>query len=503
LVDAASGLIVNGTGTGAVDVGANIAAGALIGASTSAITQGVGLATGIQNSFSWAGLAEGAIGGAIGGGLAAEGAFGGLSNSLGLGAIGQAGLQGMAASALSQGVGLATGLQKNFNFLDVAEAGVEAAGTTAILQADNQTASAGVQDETVDDVINKYAGEYEVSGGGTTAGTQLAGDFASDAVNDPTAQAAANAAASAGPASSDAGSGGDVDAAEAAGYSLQQIAQHILNGDVYNTQFGGWLPAGAFYRSDWAAWAATYGENISGWFVYGPQPEDQPGEPMDVDVDPIPVEKLGYYPDTIPGSSSNSAANGSVDAVVGLTSWVGANGIYASEGRLSYTAALSSLDPADQIGRTNIKVYYRSITPQPERALIDWLRPGTGPRPGSNMSANISNATWDEGFEVLGKVGKVSLAASVAYDIYDVANSSNRVQTAYADAGSTAGGIAGGWAGAETGALVGAGIGVWFGGVGAAPGAFIGGVVGGIAGSVGGGYYGGQAGQYLYNRYGR
>jgi LysM repeat protein len=110
-------------------VAGGILAGAASGIAASVVSQGMGLATGIQNSFSWAGVAEGALGGAIGGALSAEGAFAST------GAFGAAVLQGATGSVLSQSVGLATGLQKSFNFLDVATAGIEAGGTTAILQA--------------------------------------------------------------------------------------------------------------------------------------------------------------------------------------------------------------------------------------------------------------------------------------------------------------------------------------------------------------------------------
>ena len=195
--------------------------------------------------------------------------------------------------------------------------------------------------------------------------------------------------------------------------------------------------------------------------------------------------------------------NGGKDAAIGLGGWIGATGYATGAVRNAYQNDVAGLDPADSAGRTRLKVYYRSVTPQPMRAFVEMTRPGTGPRLGSNVSANLSNAGWNTAGEVFSTVGKVSLAGTIAYDAYDIATSNNRVQTASVDVGSTAGGVAGGWAGAEAGAAIGAGIGVWFGGVGAVPGAFIGGVIGGIAGSVGGGYYGGQAGQYLYNKYGK
>ena len=97
-----------------------VAAGAIGAIAGSIVSQGVGLATGIQSKFNWAAVGEAAIGGAVGGGVAASDAFSGLD----LGSFGTGVLQGVTGSVVSQGIDVATGLQSKFNWADVAEAGV-------------------------------------------------------------------------------------------------------------------------------------------------------------------------------------------------------------------------------------------------------------------------------------------------------------------------------------------------------------------------------------------
>ncbi|MBV8978313.1 MAG: LysM peptidoglycan-binding domain-containing protein [Alphaproteobacteria bacterium] len=103
-----------------------VAAGAIGGAAGSIVSQGVGLATGIQKSFNWGAVGMAALGGAIGAGLGpnaltgANGAFGSL------GTVGGAIARGVLGNVLTQGIGVATGLQKSFDWAGVAAAGVAA-----------------------------------------------------------------------------------------------------------------------------------------------------------------------------------------------------------------------------------------------------------------------------------------------------------------------------------------------------------------------------------------
>ena len=104
-----------------------VGAGALAGAAGSLVSQGVGLATGLQDKFSFKNVALAALGGAVGAGLAPgglagpSGAFGKIGSSLATDV-----LRGVATSAITQGIGVATGLQSKFDFVGVAAAGVGA-----------------------------------------------------------------------------------------------------------------------------------------------------------------------------------------------------------------------------------------------------------------------------------------------------------------------------------------------------------------------------------------
>ncbi|MEA3065957.1 MAG: trimeric autotransporter adhesin, partial [Sphingomonadales bacterium] len=121
-------------GIGAVAAGTTgLSAGALIGigvasaAAGSIASQGFGVATGIQDKFSWKAVALAAIGGGVGAGFAASGIFSGIGNN-----VLRAAVSGAASSALTQGIGVATGLQDKFDWAGVAAAGIGAAASTAV-----------------------------------------------------------------------------------------------------------------------------------------------------------------------------------------------------------------------------------------------------------------------------------------------------------------------------------------------------------------------------------
>jgi hypothetical protein len=106
------------TGTaigGAAAFGGAVLGGVAAGVAGSIASQGVGLATGIQDRFSWKGVALAGISAGVGAGLGAV--------IPGIGAVGGA-LRSAAGSVVSQGIGLATGLQKKFDWAGVAAAGV-------------------------------------------------------------------------------------------------------------------------------------------------------------------------------------------------------------------------------------------------------------------------------------------------------------------------------------------------------------------------------------------
>jgi YD repeat-containing protein len=98
-----------------------MAAGAIGAAAGSIVSQGVGVATGIQSSFNWKGVALSALSGGIGGGI---GPITGLQGASGVGGILQSAARGALASAATQGIAVATGLQDKFSWTSVAVAGV-------------------------------------------------------------------------------------------------------------------------------------------------------------------------------------------------------------------------------------------------------------------------------------------------------------------------------------------------------------------------------------------
>jgi hypothetical protein len=130
----ATGLIA---GEGASMLGGIAAAalgGAIGGAAGSIASQAVGMMTGLQSKFDWKGVGMAAIGGAIGGGLGKLGTLAQIGKVTGnLGKVGEflsrgsflsGAVRGVLANTLTQGIGIATGLQKKFDWLGVATAGL-------------------------------------------------------------------------------------------------------------------------------------------------------------------------------------------------------------------------------------------------------------------------------------------------------------------------------------------------------------------------------------------
>jgi YD repeat-containing protein len=108
-----------GTGIGA-SLGA-IGSFAVAGAVGSIAGQVVGMALGVQEKFSWSSVATAAIGSAVSGALAQPGSP--LAGKAFEAVVGRA----VVGNAISQGIGVATGLQKKFSWTGVAAAGMTAA----------------------------------------------------------------------------------------------------------------------------------------------------------------------------------------------------------------------------------------------------------------------------------------------------------------------------------------------------------------------------------------
>jgi hypothetical protein len=109
---------------GSAGIGASIVAGAIGGAMGSIVSQGFGVATGLQDQFSWKGVAMAAIAGGVGGGMGASGLGKGMNAFVG------GALRGAASNAITQGIGVVTKLQNRFDWVGVA-AGAAVGGVSA------------------------------------------------------------------------------------------------------------------------------------------------------------------------------------------------------------------------------------------------------------------------------------------------------------------------------------------------------------------------------------
>ncbi|MEM8696559.1 MAG: LysM peptidoglycan-binding domain-containing protein [Pseudomonadota bacterium] len=127
-------VVTSGAAAGALGP---VLGGAVGGAVGSVASQGFAIATGQQNNFSFKQVGLSAIAGGVSGGLgklaapvgkagvlAKAGKLGGLGGVLAGNGIVAGAARGVAASALTQGVGVATGLQDRFSFTGVAAAGI-------------------------------------------------------------------------------------------------------------------------------------------------------------------------------------------------------------------------------------------------------------------------------------------------------------------------------------------------------------------------------------------
>ena len=101
-----------------------------------AASQAVGVATGIQSKFDFKGLALSAIGGGVSAGVGnltqLSGGLKGIDKFLSSGTFASNVASGALGSAITQGVGVATGLQAKFSWAGVAAAGV-GAGVSGVL----------------------------------------------------------------------------------------------------------------------------------------------------------------------------------------------------------------------------------------------------------------------------------------------------------------------------------------------------------------------------------
>ena len=145
--------------------GGGIIGGAINGAIGSIVSQTVGVATGIQEKFSWKSVALAFISVGVGGGVSQV--MGPAQSMAG------AALRGAASSAISQGIGVALGLQDKFSWAAVAAAGVgagigHAVGVTQFAQ--NLTAKSEIAGDL-------YVGMADAMGQAATLSLTQGSDF--------------------------------------------------------------------------------------------------------------------------------------------------------------------------------------------------------------------------------------------------------------------------------------------------------------------------------------
>jgi hypothetical protein len=125
---AASAIGTVATGAGAAAAGglslAAVAGGVIGGIAGSVVSQGVGLATGLQSKFSWSQLGMAAISGGVGGAIGPSGLDAFSGLSGDIGTFGVGVLQGATESLVSQGLDVATGMQSKFDWAGAAAAGL-------------------------------------------------------------------------------------------------------------------------------------------------------------------------------------------------------------------------------------------------------------------------------------------------------------------------------------------------------------------------------------------
>jgi len=152
--------------------------------------------------------------------------------------------------------------------------------------------------------------------------------------------------------------------------------------------------------------------------------------------------------------------------------------------RDSYKAATAALAVADKAGRTAAKIAAREATPTLVVGVIQGVRPSTGPAPGSDGRANVTDAAADGLGQTMKIGGRILVVAGVAYDVVRISTSDDPVRTTFQ--------ASFGWGGATLGGIGFAALGTF-----AAPGP--GTIVGGLGGAMGGSMLGEKVGGAVYD----
>ena len=165
-----------------------------------------------------------------------------------------------------------------------------------------------------------------------------------------------------------------------------------------------------------------------------------------------------------------------IAAAQGTTGLLAREGIGSEAARNSYNQQAAALDPADKIGRTELKASTRADTPPVTRAVINSIRPDLGPKLGTSGNATHTNVGANQLADTLGKVGRGAAVVGAVIGVTRIANAENKVEEAALVGGGVLGGIgAGALAGAQLGAMGANPLTI---GVGALAGAVLGGIAG-------------------------
>ena len=148
---------------GLTGTAAGIATGVLTAVAGSVVSQGFGVLTGLQDKFSFKSVALAAIGGGVGGGLGAlgkaTGALGKVGTFLGKSNFISGAARGALSNVLTQGVSIAAGLQKKFDWVGVAVGGA-VGGVVGVANRALAANGIGVRADAINDATVRNAGFY-------------------------------------------------------------------------------------------------------------------------------------------------------------------------------------------------------------------------------------------------------------------------------------------------------------------------------------------------------
>src|SRR6202008_499757 len=106
-----------------------------------------------------------------------------------------------------------------------------------------------------------------------------------------------------------------------------------------------------------------------------------------------------------------------------------------------YSSEAAKLDPKDSAGRSALKAEARARTPSVLRAAVQAARPSTAAKPGSGGRANVSNLKVNAAGDTMKVGGRVMIAAAVAQQGYEIANSPEPARDVAGAGGMTLGAI--------------------------------------------------------------